>query len=145
MGLHDCDTKCYIYNYTQLVGNQLMDQFDGDSGIEQKTTLKLVNVKSHLQLDMMPCPKEIKGMAKEFVYDASVIYDTLLNRSNILVYCINGRSCSPSIVEVFFIIFRGLSHRDFIDWDGGDAGGGGGSLCIGQWKWSKQDWNRRSP
>ena len=44
-----------------------MDQFDGDSGIEQKTTLKLVNVKSHLPLDMIPPPIEVKGMAKDFL------------------------------------------------------------------------------
>ena len=98
---HDVDTNYYIYNCTQLVGNQLMDQFDGDYGIEQNTTLKLVNVKSCLPLDIMPSPREIKGMAKElFSYD-SVIYAALLKRINVLVYRRNGRSCSPSVVGVF--------------------------------------------
>ena len=69
-----------------------MDQFDGDSGVEQKTILKLVDVKSSLLLNMMPCSREVKGMATEFVYYSSIIYAALSNASNILVYCRNGRS-----------------------------------------------------
>ena len=87
-----------------------MDQFDGESGIgiEQNTTLKLVNVKSCLPLDMIPFPREVRGMAKEFIYYASVIYAALLNRSNIFVYCRNRRFCLPPVVGAVYIIFRGL-------------------------------------
>ena len=74
---------CYIYNYTRLVENQFMDQFDGDYGIEQKATLKLVNIKYQLPLHTRPCSREDKRMAKEFVYYASIIYAALLNMSKL--------------------------------------------------------------
>ena len=105
MELYDADTSCYIYNCTQHVENQLMDQFDGDSSIEQNTTPKLVNVVSCLPLDMMPSPREVKGMAKECFGYASVVYAALLKNSNVLVYCRNGRSHSPSVGGAFFILY----------------------------------------
>ena len=64
--LYDHVTNCYIYNCTQLFGNQIIYRFDRYYGIEQNTTLKLVNMKSCLPLDMMPYPREVKGMAKDF-------------------------------------------------------------------------------
>ena len=104
--LYDADTSCYIYNCTQHVENQLMDQFDGDSSIEQNTTPKLVNVVSCLPLDMMPSPREVKGMAKEIICDASVIYAALMKKSNVLVYCRNGRSRSPTVVGAIYIFLE---------------------------------------
>ena len=76
--MNDNKTKRYNYDYTQLVGNYLMDHFDLDSGIEQKATLKLTNMKYRLPLDIMPFPpRDFKRMAKKLVCYASVIYAAL--------------------------------------------------------------------
>ena len=75
-----------------------------------------MNVKSCLPLDMMSSPREVKGMAKDLFCYTSVIYAALLKRINLLVYSRTGSSCSPSVVGAFFIIFRGLSYSEVIEW-----------------------------
>ena len=92
MELYDHLTNCYIYNCTQFFRNQLMDQFDEYYGIEENTILTLVNVKSHLRLDMMPPPREINGMAEEMFRCASFIYAALMKHRNVLVYFRTGSS-----------------------------------------------------
>ena len=39
-----------------------------------------------------------------------------MKKSNEFIYCRNGRSCSPYVVGIFYIIFSGLPYSEVIAW-----------------------------
>ena len=59
---------------------------------------------------------EIDRQIKAFVQFACVIAYELKQGRDILVYCKDGRSRSPCVMAVFFVLFRGYSRQKTKDW-----------------------------
>jgi hypothetical protein len=60
--------------------------------------------------------KEELRQAKCFIQLACVIAEKLKNGKNVVVYCKNGRSRSPSVLASFFLIFRGMPLSSIFKW-----------------------------
>jgi hypothetical protein len=60
--------------------------------------------------------KEEVRQAKCFIQFACVIAGKLKNGKNVVVYCKNGRSRSPSVLASFFLIFRGMPLSSIFKW-----------------------------
>jgi hypothetical protein len=66
-----------------------------------------------LRFDEMPSQGELPKVVKSFVQQACRIAAILHKGGNPIVYCKNSRTRSPTVIVVFFMIFRGYSMNEF--------------------------------
>jgi len=67
-------------------------------------------------LDSTPESNKVPDEAKKHLAEATKLAVELASDRDVLIYCNNGRSRSPSIVAMFFIAFRGRKYKEVLDW-----------------------------
>merc|ERR1711871_434859 len=66
--------------------------------------------------DSTPESNKVPEEAKKHLVEATKLAVELASDRDVLIYCNNGRSRSPSIVAMFFIAFRGRQYEEVLDW-----------------------------
>jgi hypothetical protein len=119
--LIDVDTEQVLMNCTRTSARSLLLKDDND----RETEGVYVNLPYEeygdkglgLTWDCAPeHAKEEVRHAKCFIQFACVIAGKLKNGKDVVVYCKNGRSRSPSVLASFFLIFRGMSLSSIFKW-----------------------------
>jgi rhodanese-related sulfurtransferase len=114
--LVDLKTRLTIINCTRLVGDELSNNNQYEVIDVSKAYVRCGKNAKALDLDEIPSERDVNRYAEAFVQFSSAIAAALEKGKNVVCYCNNGRSRSPSVAAAFYIIYRGMSLNEIKMW-----------------------------